>query len=49
VDKSKLRLAKPANGTPPFKEASNMPKPDLNVRKLNLLGNVMLGESLFDK
>lgn len=35
VDKSKLRLAKPANGTPPTKYSSdNEPKAEINVRKL---------------
>jgi DNA helicase-2/ATP-dependent DNA helicase PcrA len=38
VDKSKLRLAKPANGIPPLPSADNMPKPDLNVRKLKPIG-----------
>jgi hypothetical protein len=37
VDKSKLRLAKPANGTPPTKYSSdNEPKTEINIRKLNL-------------
>jgi DNA helicase-2/ATP-dependent DNA helicase PcrA len=39
VDKSKLRLAKPANGIPPLPSADNMPKPDLNVRKLKPIGS----------
>jgi DNA helicase-2/ATP-dependent DNA helicase PcrA len=35
VDKSKLRLAKPANGTPPTKYSSdNEPKTEINIRKL---------------
>ena len=35
VDKSKLRLAKPANGTPPTKYSSdNEPKTDINIRML---------------
>ena len=34
VDKSKLRLAKPANGTPPKYSADNEPKSDINIRKL---------------
>jgi DNA helicase-2/ATP-dependent DNA helicase PcrA len=46
VDKSKLRLAKPANGTP-LPSADNMPKPDLNVRKLKPIGsNVVPQEQL---
>jgi DNA helicase-2/ATP-dependent DNA helicase PcrA len=47
VDKSKLRLAKPANGIPPLPSADNMPKPDLNVRKLKPIGsNVVPQERL---
>jgi DNA helicase-2/ATP-dependent DNA helicase PcrA len=35
VDKSRLRLAKPANGTPPQKYTTdNEPKTDINIRKL---------------
>ncbi len=34
IDKSKLRLAKPANGTPPKYVTDNAPKSDFNVRKL---------------
>lgn len=34
VDKSRLRLAKPANGTPPKYSSDNEPKSDINIRKL---------------
>jgi DNA helicase-2/ATP-dependent DNA helicase PcrA len=34
VDKSKLRLAKPANGTPPKTLKENDPKSEMNLRKL---------------
>ncbi len=34
VDKSKLRLAKPSNGTPPKHITDNEPKSDVNIRKL---------------
>ena len=34
VDKSKLRLTKPTNGTPPKWLTDNEPKPDLNIRRL---------------
>jgi DNA helicase-2/ATP-dependent DNA helicase PcrA len=40
VDKSKLRLAKPANGTPPTKYSSdNEPKAEINIRKLKPVSN----------
>jgi DNA helicase-2/ATP-dependent DNA helicase PcrA len=51
VDKSKLRLAKPANGIPPLPSADNMPKPDLNVRKLKPIGSNVVPQraaNLFD-
>lgn len=50
VDKSKLRLAKPSNGTPPPKTSAPGPKPEINVRKLKPVGsNAGLGTSnLFD-
>ncbi len=34
VDKSKLRLSKPSNGTPPKYITDNQPKPDAPIRKL---------------
>ncbi len=34
VDKSKLRLAKPSNGTPPKYITDNQPKPEAQIRKL---------------
>jgi DNA helicase-2/ATP-dependent DNA helicase PcrA len=34
VDKSKLRLAKPANGTPPKHSANGESRPDISIRKL---------------
>nr|WP_288835500.1 UvrD-helicase domain-containing protein [uncultured Flavobacterium sp.] len=34
VDKSKLRLAKPSNGTPPKYITDNQPKPEAAIRKL---------------
>jgi DNA helicase-2/ATP-dependent DNA helicase PcrA len=34
VDKSKLRLAKPANGTPPKQIKDSDPKSEINIRKL---------------
>jgi DNA helicase-2/ATP-dependent DNA helicase PcrA len=37
VDKSKLRLAKPANGTPPKPSANGESRPDVSVRKLKPL------------
>ena len=39
VDKSKLRLAKPANGTPPKHVTDNEPKSDINIRKLKPVSN----------
>lgn len=50
VDKSKLRLAKPSNGTPPTKTTAPGPKPEVNVRKLKPVGsNAGAGTSnLFD-
>ena len=39
VDKSKLRLAKPANGTPPKHVIDNEPKADINIRKLKPVSN----------
>ncbi|MGZ9675737.1 ATP-dependent helicase [Flavobacterium sp. GNP001] len=50
VDKSKLRLAKPSNGTPPPKTSTPGPKPEINVRKLKPVGsNAGAGTSnLFD-
>ncbi|MBC5864568.1 ATP-dependent helicase [Flavobacterium turcicum] len=50
VDKSKLRLAKPSNGTPPPKTSAPGPKPEINVRKLKPVGsNAGSGTSnLFD-
>ena len=50
VDKSKLRLAKPSNGTPPPKTTTPGPKPEINVRKLKPVGsNAGAGTSnLFD-
>ena len=49
VDKSKMRLSKPSNGTPPQKSAYNEPKPEVNVRKLKPLGSPSSsGPNLFD-
>jgi DNA helicase-2/ATP-dependent DNA helicase PcrA len=50
VDKSKLRLAKPANGTPPTKYSSdNEPKTEINIRKLKPVNNAPSGSAnLFD-
>jgi DNA helicase-2/ATP-dependent DNA helicase PcrA len=39
VDKSRLRLAKPANGTPPKYSSDNEPKSDINIRKLKPVSN----------
>lgn len=38
VDKSKLRLNKPSNGTPPKWITDNEPKPDSSIRKLKPMG-----------
>ncbi|OYQ37251.1 ATP-dependent DNA helicase [Flavobacterium cyanobacteriorum] len=38
VDKSKLRLNKPVNSTPPRWVTDNEPKPDLNIRRLKPVG-----------
>jgi DNA helicase-2/ATP-dependent DNA helicase PcrA len=58
VDKSKLRLAKPANGTPPTKYSSDNELKTINIRKLkpvssnapsgsaNLFDNKLLPEIL---
>jgi DNA helicase-2/ATP-dependent DNA helicase PcrA len=50
VDKSKLRLAKPANGTPPKYVTDNEPKSDINIRKLKpVTNNAVSGSAnLFD-
>jgi DNA helicase-2/ATP-dependent DNA helicase PcrA len=49
VDKSKMRLSKPSNGTPPQKSAYNEPKSEVNVRKLKPLGSPSSsGPNLFD-
>jgi DNA helicase-2/ATP-dependent DNA helicase PcrA len=52
VDKSKLRLAKPANGTPPVKyNNDNEPKSDINIRKLKPVSNTATSSgsaNLFD-
>ncbi len=50
VDKSKLRLAKPSNGTPPKYITDNQPKPDAPIRKLKpVSGNApSSGANLFD-
>jgi DNA helicase II / ATP-dependent DNA helicase PcrA len=51
VDKSKMRLAKPSNGTPPANYTnSSVSKPEINVRKLKpVSGNVPTGgANLFD-
>ena len=50
VDKSRLRLAKPANGTPPKYVTDNEPKSDINIRKLKpVSSNAATGTAnLFD-
>ncbi|TDE42028.1 ATP-dependent DNA helicase [Flavobacterium rhamnosiphilum] len=52
VDKSRLRLAKPANGTPPLKHTTdNEPKLDINIRKLKPVSNTATSSgsaNLFD-
>ena len=49
VDKSKMRLSKPSNGTPPQKSTYNEPKSEVNVRKLKPLGSPSSsGPNLFD-
>jgi DNA helicase-2/ATP-dependent DNA helicase PcrA len=39
VDKSKLRLAKPANGTPPPQIKGNVVNPEINIRKLKAISS----------
>ena len=50
VDKSKLRLAKPANGTPPKTLKENDPKSEMNLRKLKPVTSTSTsgGANLFD-
>jgi DNA helicase-2/ATP-dependent DNA helicase PcrA len=50
VDKSKLRLAKPANGTPPKQIKDSDPKSEINIRKLKPVAgkSVSGGANLFD-
>jgi DNA helicase II / ATP-dependent DNA helicase PcrA len=50
VDKSKLRLAKPSNATPPKYITDNEPKSDINIRKLKAVStNTASGTAnLFD-
>ncbi|GIZ07680.1 ATP-dependent helicase [Flavobacterium sp. UMI-01] len=50
VDKSKFRLSKPKNGTPPVSASSNETKTDLNIRKLKPVsnGNTPSKANLFD-
>ena len=51
VDKSKLRLAKPAAGTPPKYITDNEPKSDINLRKLKPVSSnsaPSAGTNLFD-
>jgi DNA helicase-2/ATP-dependent DNA helicase PcrA len=50
VDKSKLRMAKPANGTPPQQIKGNAASPEINIRKLKPVAgkSVSGGANLFD-
>ncbi len=48
VDKSKLRLAKPSNGTPPKYITDNQPKSDVNIRKLKPVSSGSSSANLFD-
>jgi DNA helicase-2/ATP-dependent DNA helicase PcrA len=48
IDKSKLRLAKPTNGTPPKHINDNEPKSALTIRKLKPVGNAPTNTNLFD-
>jgi DNA helicase II / ATP-dependent DNA helicase PcrA len=48
VDKSKLRLAKPLNTTPPSYITDNQPKPDANIRKLKPINQGGGKANLFD-
>jgi DNA helicase-2/ATP-dependent DNA helicase PcrA len=50
VDKSKLRLAKPANGTPQKQIKDSDPKSEINIRKLKPVAgkSVSGGANLFD-
>jgi DNA helicase-2/ATP-dependent DNA helicase PcrA len=47
IDKSRLRLAKPAAGTPP-KKYGDEPVSSANIRKLKPIGNVPSNTNLFD-